>query len=395
MLGGPPEPATPVALVRRPEEYVWDPDALKPGHRVDLLVSGSEAFPAMIEAIAGARRSVLIEIYILRGDDVGRAFGDALSERAQAGIPCYLLYDALGSIACDPIFLNDLVNAGVHVLAYRPIGPFRRRFRFARLGRRNHRKLVVVDGKVGFVGGLNFGEEYLSIRDGGAGWHDVHVRVEGPVARDLEQSFRGIWRRAGGTQPPPLSEVPATPVGPAAVAKIENRERSNRMSIRRAYLHAIATARQEILIENAYFIPDIGIRWALRRAIRRGVVVKVIVPTVSDVPAVQWASQHLFARLLELGVRLFAWPDRMMHAKAAVIDQAWVTIGSYNLDDRSLFYNLEINLAVADTEFGAEVARRFEEHLVGCRELTIDAWRRRPAWAKVLEWFFYRFKRWF
>ena len=386
-------PGEPTALARRPDTYVWDPRRLEPGHEVELLVGGPETYAAMLDAIRSAQHSVLAEVYILRGDDVGRVFADALIERARAGVACFLLYDAIGSIGLDPLLLADMTHGGCHVAAYRPLGRFLRRFAVRPLTRRNHRKLLVVDGAVAFVGGINFGEEYTTSADGAAGWHDVNVRVAGRVAHALALSFRTMWGRARGLPAPPEPPPPSSP-GSTFVAPLENRDRGNRMAIRRAYLHAIAVAEREILIQNAYFIPDIGLRWALRRACRRGVSIKVIVPSSSDVPMVQWASRHLYGKLLDMGVRLFAWRGGMMHAKAAVIDQAWVTVGSYNLDDRSLFHNLELNVVVADASFGASTHTRLAADLDRCDELTLAGWVQRPAWARLLEWIVYRFKRW-
>ena len=376
-------------------EYAWDGRALRAGNAGNLLVDGVQAFPAMLAAIAGARLTVHLETYILRSDDVGHRFGDALVERARAGVAVRLLYDAIGSLSMDPAYVEDLRSAGVKVIAYNPLKRWRRRFGLARLGRRDHRKVLVVDGEIGFTGGLNLGEEYDDPREGGGGWHDMHVRLEGPIVLDLERSFRKIWIRAGGDPFPPVPDPQRAPKrGQALAMVIDNKEMRSRLGIRRAYLHAIGRAVDSILIENAYFIPDIGIRWALRRAVRRGVSVKIVVPSVSDVPAVQWASRYLYRWLLDAGVRIFAFSDRMMHAKTAVIDGIWSTIGSYNLDYRSLFYNLEVVVAIVDRALGERLQQHFHEDLGRSSEIVLAEWKQRPFWEKIVEWIFYRLRKW-
>jgi cardiolipin synthase len=391
------KPAEALAVPSRVDlDYAWDARSMRRGIEAAILVDGANAFPAMLEAIAAARRSICFETYILRSDEIGHRFGDALAERARAGVEVRLLYDDLGSLGLNPIYVDDLRAAGALVTAYNPITPWKRRFGLGRLGRRNHRKLLVVDSTVGFTGGLNIGEEYAPVSEGGDGWHDMHVRLGGPVVLDLERSFRKIWIRAGGDAFPPVPDPSRVPVGrgTALAMVIDNKEIRSRTGIRRAYLHAIHTARQSILIENAYFIPDLGIRWALRRAVRRGVSVKIVVPAVSDVPAVQWAGRYLYRWLLEAGVRIFAFPDRMMHAKTAVIDSVWSTVGSYNLDYRSLFYNLEIVVEIIDRAFGKAMQDHFQNDLGRCGEILLPEWKQRPFWEKIVEWFFFRLKKW-
>jgi cardiolipin synthase A/B len=392
---GPPGMAL-AAPTRADLEYAWDGRSMRRGNSAAALVDGAQAFPAMLAAIGAAKKSVHLETYILRSDDVGHRFGDALVERARAGVAVRLLYDAIGSISVDPAYIEDLRSAGVQVVAYNPLKPWKRRFGLARLGRRDHRKILVVDGVLGFTGGLNIGEEYAPVSDGGGGWHDMHVELRGPVVLDLEASFRRIWIRAGGDEYPPAPDpARAVPSGGAALAMVlDNKELRGRLDIRRAYLHAISTARESICIENAYFIPDIGIRWALRRAVRRGVSVKIVVPAVSDVPAVQWASRYLYRWLLDHGVRIFAFPERMMHAKTAVIDGVWSTVGSYNLDYRSLFYNLEVVVEIIDRAFGTKLQEHFQHDLGRCTEILLPEWKQRPFWEKIVEWVFFRLKKW-
>ncbi len=375
-------------------EYALFPSAMRPGNRVSPLRGGAETFPAMLEAIAKAEDYVHLEVYILHSDRIGKRFRDALVERARAGVSVRLLYDAIGSIGLDDGYLDSLRAAGVEIHTFRPIAPWRRRWG---LNKRDHRKILVIDGTVGFTGGLNIGEEYEPVENGGGGWHDMHARVEGPAVAELARLFRKTWILAGGKpyhlHEQPSEEVVAT-LGSAFALAIGNEDLRRRATIRRAYLHAMRRARRAISIENAYFIPDRGIRRVMLNAVRRGVKVSVILPDRNDLPAVQYASQRLWTGLLKAGVKLLLWPERMMHAKTAVVDGAWSTIGSYNLDARSLFHNLEVVLTIVDRGFGAGLERQWTEDAARCREVGLEEWKRRPWWTKVLEWVCYQFRHW-
>jgi cardiolipin synthase len=375
-------------------EYAIHPASLRPGNRVLVLHDGQEAYPSMLEAIRGAREYVHLETYILQSDRIGRMFGDALCERARAGVAVRLLFDSVGAFSVSTVWLAELRAAGVQVAEFRPIAPWRRRWG---VNKRDHRKILVVDGTVGFTGGLNIGEEYESVENGGGGWHDIHARVEGPAVAELARLFRRTWVLAGGT-PYPVYEQPAEEVvatsGTAFALAIGNEDLTRRASIRRAYLYAMRRAKKMISLENAYFIPDRGIRRVLANAVKRGVSVRVIVPGNSDLKSAQYAGQWLFAKLLKAGVKIFVWPERMMHAKTAVVDSAWSTIGSYNLDARSLFHNLEATLAVVDRTFGAQLQAQFDRDVTKCRELELAVWKKRPWWMKVFEWCCYQFRHW-
>jgi cardiolipin synthase len=374
--------------------YILRPEMLRPGCRVDLLHGGGETFPAMLAAIAGARRYVHLETYILRSDRTGRRFQEALIERARAGVSVRLIFDSFGSLGIDAAYVRALEEAGVGVIEFHPIAPWRQRWG---VNRRDHHKLLVVDGEVAFIGGTNIGDEYAPAPEGG-GWHDMHARVEGPVVGDVARLFRRTWRRTGGepiakpvTDPPPLAEESG---GTGRAHTIDNYGLRHRMRMYRAYRFAIHGALRSVSIMNAYFIPGRNLRRALKRAVRRGVSVRVIVPAHSDVALAQLASRHLYTRLLRSGVRIFEFEERMMHAKCGVIDGTWLTIGSYNLDIRSMFHNLEAGLVALDERSAAHLEREFEQHLDRCREIRLEEWRRRPFWDVLLEWISYRFRYW-
>lgn len=374
------------------------PEALRGGNRIQLLVGGAEAFPSMLEAIAQARERVHLESYILAADATGKRFQAALIERAQAGAEVRVLYDSVGSLGMiDDEFVEGLRAGGVDVREFHPIAPWRARWG---LNQRDHQKLLIVDGKVGFTGGLNVGDDYAPPPQG-KGWHDLHARVEGPVVNDLAMIFRRGWIRAGGRAFGERAVRAADELRPGRIstqpvliATADNWGLKHRIDMHAAYRFALHAAQRSIDLANAYFIPDIRLRVELRRAIKRGVSVRVIVPAESDVGLVSLASRHLYARLLKAGVRIFEYQSRMMHAKAGVIDQEWATIGSYNLDRRSFVHNLEAGLVVADRNFAAALSQQFERDLTQCREVRLGEWRRRPAIQRAKEWLAFRFRWW-
>jgi len=367
---------------------------VRPGNLVQPLRAGQEVFPAMLTAIAAARSHVHLETYILRADRTGNDFKGALLERARAGVRVRLLYDSLGCLGLPAAFLDELREAGVLAVEYHPLVPWRARWS---LNRRDHQKILIVDDKVAFTGGTNIGDEYQSEEEGGGGWFDMHARVEGPIVLDLARIFQTTWERSGGE---PVAPVQArwrgtpTPLHTANVQAISNARLGGRWRMQRAYRHVIRRASSTISLMNAYFIPDRRLRRAFARAAERGVSVRVILPVAFDVRAVYYASHHLYENLLRRGVRIFEWPDRMMHAKSGVIDGVWSTIGSYNLDRRSLVHNLEIGLVILDRRIGSELQEDFEKDLAKCREITLEEWRKRSAWEKALEWMFYQFRYW-
>jgi len=371
--------------------YSADPRNLSSGNHVTPLRDGAEGFPAMLDAISEATRFVHLETYILEEDTIGQTFARVLIDAAGRGVEVRLIYDGLGGYGLSADFRFALHDAGVQVVEYRPLSLRRRRW-----SRRDHRKILVVDGTVAFVGGLNIADDYAPVDVGGAGWRDTHCRVEGPVVRDLDQMFRETWHHARGApydaRPTPVVEKKP---GTARAQAIGSNHWGRRMVIRRHYIHAIRAASDYIYIANAYFVPDPGIRRALIRAAKRGVSVNILTSEDSDLKSVQYASEAAFARLLRRGVHIHLFKRTNMHAKTAVIDGVWTAIGSYNLDYMSLMHNLEVIVEVIDRELGASMKQMYESDLEHCDDLTLEVWRQRPWWRKLAAWFFYKFKRWF
>lgn len=420
-------------------------------NRIELLRAGGETFPAMLAAIAAATRSIQLESYIILDDLHGRRFIDALCERARAGVVVRLMFDAIGSWGLSLAAKAQMSDAGIQWIEYRPIAPWR-----APLGlmHRNHRKILVVDDSIGFVGGLNLTSQYAAKEDDGEGWLDYSTCFEGPIVRDCAKIFRATWLKEGGDHYP-LARAVATPdaaalhsqdpgnpvarsvrtmlarlrwlgrpqkhaahneetseeaineahnaallqrndasnIGVIAQA-LHNEVRAKRLEFQRAYLHAIHRAKSFVTIENAYFLPNRAFRKAMYRAVDRGVVVSAIVPANSDVKAVEYAGRYLHRRLVKAGVRVYYWAEPMLHSKIAVVDGVWSTVGSYNIDSASLNYNLEISIAVLDAPFGELVRQAIDADIAKTTPYNELVWQAMPWWKKLLCWGAFRLRRW-
>ena len=364
----------------------------QPDHLV-LLRDGVETYPEMLRAIAGAKRSICVQTYVLRSDRTGWRFAEALIERSRSGVEVSLMYDAWGS-SISSEFAQALRAADVRTLAFNPLrlsGRLRRAL--ARLRKRSHRKMLVVDCAVAFVGGTNLSDDYAPPEEGGRGWRDTNVRVEGPAAQQAQALFAETWLKSGG-EPFRLTRVEPAVAGLGRVRLVGERLHADRRRVRDAYLRAIASARRTIHITNAYFLPTHRVRRALARAAHRGVQVLVILPGTTDLPIVRLASQHLFSGLLRRGIRLFEWTGPVLHAKTAAVDNRWATVGSSNLDPLSLRVNLEANVVVEDQDFARKLEGMFLEDLARCREILTGEWARRPPILRFASWIAYRFRRW-
>jgi cardiolipin synthase len=306
-----------------------------------------------------------------------------LAERAKVGVDVRLIIDGVGSLRTDDRFLAPLSAAGGRVIRYRPPAPWRPRWGF---WKRDHRKLLVVDDRVGFIGGINVGLDYAPESWGGAAWHDVHARVDGPAAVALAAMADRTWRWHTGE--PVVALVRPSPQGEVGVQVIENRLRQ-RFTIHRAYLRAIKRAQRTIRIANAYFVPTPPVQRALRRAARRGVVVELLLAGRSDVKAMQYASHALYGRLMKSGIAIYEWTAAVLHAKCAVIDGCWCSIGSYNFNRRSLVHDLEANMACVDPMLGLQMDAQFDLDRARSTRIDPETWHRRPAYDKLLEQVFY------
>jgi cardiolipin synthase len=418
-------------------------------HTITLLRDGREAYPAWLEAIAGARDEILLEMYWFASDGIGAKFAAALAERARAGVSVRVLFDGFGSLGTDAAQWDMLRAAGAQVLEFHPVSPLAERFSLGKIQQRDHRKILVIDGAVGFIGGINVCDENLPREEGGQGWRDDAVRVTGEAVLELRALFFDTWMRVGGAPPnagsiagPRLRKALTAAaraqldapgdggsfarVMDAALDRVHAASRRRRKArpaarstreeprtaevdprggplrpriighhswvaartIRNVYVERIDAAQRVILIANSYFAPDVPVRRALVAAVRRGVEVRVLVPRDSDVPAVAWAGRALYAGLLAAGVHMHEWTASMLHAKTAVID-GWATVGSYNFDYRSLRYNLEVTAACEEPAFVASVEASIRADLALSEEVDAERWSRRPRWYRIFERVFY------
>ncbi|HEY3226747.1 MAG TPA: phospholipase D-like domain-containing protein [Planctomycetota bacterium] len=366
---------------------IFDPSLLSDGNRVRLLNDGAEAFPRMLEAIAGARHSVLVEMYTFGSDSTGKKFAAALAERAKAGVTVRVLYDGLGSREASTSIFQSMRAAGAGVTPFRPLGWFS-------LRRRDHRKIVVVDGATAFLGGMNLTDEYAPVSEGGQGWHDVQIEIEGPEVRDLVTLFAQTWTQEEDDPlfPKGSPEVPAPRRGGVPVAAIGSDQRPTRKAIGNAYLHALKNARKRVWIANAYFVPSLKFHRAIRHAAARGVDVRILAPVKTDVQPVYYASRALFDGLLRRRIRIFEYQGSVLHAKTSVIDGVWSSVGSYNLDHLSILNNLEVTAIVLDEAFAARMEALFEEDCKNSKEVKLAEWRRRSPRRILLEKFWFQFR---
>ncbi len=370
-----------------------------PGHRIRWLFGGAQAYPAMLDAIATAQSEILLETYIWASDANGRRFVDAVCIKAQEGVRVRCVIDGAGSFGFSGDDVQRMRSAGVLLSVFHPVGPWRRHWGWQI---RDHRKLLIVDGRVAFAGGMNLGDDYAPVSWGGRGWNDVHAQIEGPALRELERLFEVTWNYAepenwDAALPAPGRRIPE----PVAIHGSTTRAQvlavgrfMGRRIVQHHLQHAIATAKERIWIEAAYFIPNRTLRGALKRAARRGVDVCVMVPRHSDIPGLADASRYTWTSLLKAGVRVFEWLPGMLHAKTLSIDGAWCTVGSYNLDSRSLLYNWEVTLEVLDARVSEQLEEKFRDDLEFCEPVDPATFRKRGPWRKLRERFFYIFRVW-
>ncbi|MDX2170083.1 MAG: phospholipase D-like domain-containing protein [Deltaproteobacteria bacterium] len=316
------------------------------GNRVALYVTGEAGLAAMLAAIESATRRIHLETYILRGDLTGRRFLAALTRKARGGVAVRLIFDAVGSLRLDPAELDALREAGGEVLSFNPLRRFYPRWLPRR---RDHRKILVVDGRVAFTGGLNIGDEYnLGPPAGAASWRDTHLQVEGPAVQDLEAVFLESWFRADGSELPwgQLLGAPAGVAGGDRVAVVADGPSYRRRVVRDLVLLALATARHTVCLTSPYFAPDPRVLAAIEHTARRGVAISLLVAGRTDHPLLRRATRNLIPRLLAAGVAVYEYDHSMLHAKTTVVDGVWTLAGTSNLDRQSFEHSYEVNLVV-------------------------------------------------
>jgi cardiolipin synthase len=352
------------------------------GNKVEALQNGDQIFPAMLAAIRSAQRTITFETYIYWSETIGKEFSDALIERARAGVKVHLMLDFIGSIRMDLASMDAMVAAGVELQRYhKPVW-----WKLARLNNRTHRKLLVVDGKVGFTGGVGIADKWRGVGQDPDHWRDSHFRVEGPVVGQIQAVFTDNWTKATGTVLDGDAYFPAlTARGNQSAQMFSSSQSGGSESMHLMYLMAITAARHSILLSNAYFVPDELAVKALVAAARRGVAIRIITPgSIIDTEVVRAASHEHWGELLRAGIRIAEYQPTMFHVKALVVDNLLVSVGSTNFDNRSFSLNDEANLNVFDHAFAASQAEVFDNDWRHARPVSLRAWEARPWKIKLM-----------
>jgi cardiolipin synthase len=358
------------------------PDIVR-GNRVTALMNGDEIFPAMLEAIRGAKKTVLFETFIYWSGEIGDEFAKALSERARAGVEVRVLLDWVGSIKVDRNLRQQMKDAGVEVHRFHPL----RWYNLGRINNRTHRKLLIVDGCVGFTGGVGIATPWTGHAQDKDHWRDCHFRVEGPVVAQMQSVMLANWGKTTGyilhgpDYFPELREA-----GSQQAQMFHSSPSGGSESMQLMYLIAITAAVKTIDIASAYFVPDEMSRVALVAARKRGVRVRIITPgKQTDQQTVRYASRALWGDLLAAGVEIHVYQPTMYHCKMILVDGLLSSVGSTNFDPRSFHLNDEANLNVYDTAFTRHLTDVFEQDLQRCKQVTLQDWETRPALEKARE----------
>lgn len=357
---------------------------LVPGNSIHTLRNGDEIFPAMIEAIAAAQRTITFETYVYWKGSIGDQFTAAFCQRARAGVKVHLLIDAVGNDRIDRSYLKRMRQAGCEVHEYHAFHIYDPSS-WGLIDHRTHRKIMVVDGRIGFTGGVGIADEWQGNGQTPGQWRDNHYRVEGPVVAQLQSAFLDNWMQSTGkvldrdTYFPPLP-----PVGHDSAQVFRSSFTGGSENIQLMLLLSISAAARNIRMETAYFVPDALTINALVSARQRGATVQIIVPGRQiDTPFVRNASRARWGRLLREGIEIYEYPRTMFHCKQLIIDDRWVSIGSANIDNRSFRLNDEANLNVMNQRFAAGQTAVFEADRFRCRRYTYDQWLRRPLLEKL------------
>jgi cardiolipin synthase len=367
------------------------------GNKVELLIDGPATYDAMFAAIESAKDHINMETYIIEDDEIGQHFAQLLIDKQKSGVQVNLLYDSVGSISTPKEFFSKLKDSGINVLEYNPVNPLIARKGW-QVNQRDHRKLLIIDGQVAFVGGINISSVYSSgsfgkgIRkktktaDGMQRWRDTHLRMEGPVVAGFQKMFLDVWNQQKGE---PLTSKNYFPVlknqGSEIVRAIGSKPEEPYSQIYVTLLSAINSAETQVLLTNAYFVPDEKLLSALKEAVERGVEVKLLLPEKTDSAMVFYASRSYYDELLSANVQIYERQGALLHAKTALIDGVWSTVGSTNLDWRSFTNNQEINAVVLGQVFGDQMQAMFNHDLQLSKSITLDAWRQRSVVSRIKE----------
>ena len=353
------------------------------GNRAQELLNGDQIFPAMLAAIRSAQHSITFETYIYWSGDIGREFADALSERAKAGVKVHVLLDWVGSGKIDQSFLDEMRAAGAEIRKFHKPNWYN----LARLNNRTHRKLLVVDGKTGFTGGVGIAPKWTGAGQDADHWRDSHFRIEGPVVAQMQSVFMDNWLKVTGLVMHGEAYFPALQaVGDVSAQVFSSSPSGGSESMQLMYHLSITAAERTIDLSSAYFVPDELTSKALTDALKRGVKIRIITPgEIIDTDTVRAASRGTWGPLLKAGAEIYEYQPTMYHCKVMIVDKLLVSVGSTNFDNRSFRLNDEANLNVFDTAFAEKQTGIFEQDLMRARQVTYQAWADRPLKEKLME----------
>jgi cardiolipin synthase len=356
--------------------------------KLEVLTNGAEYYPAEMQAIQGAKTSICLEAYIFEHGEIGRQFLQALTQKARAGVKVQMVTDAVGSVSLRDSDLRPLREAGGHHAWYMPL----RWYTWPRIDNRTHRELLIVDGKIGFIGGSGWADHWWRPeKKDKQPWRDTMVRVEGPAVTGLQSSFSENWLEASGRELIGRAFFPFEPgTGDSSALVVRSSPTTGRSTPARVLIQTLlASARQRVYITTPYFLPDASVRDELIRAIRqRGVEVRIITPGPgSDHLLTRRSSRRLFGDLLKAGAHIYEYQPSMIHTKTLMVDSRWAVVGSTNIDPRSFKLNDEVNLASPDPRFAQRLEQDFQTDLKYSREVKYEEWKRRPLSERIHELF--------
>ena len=385
-------------------EAAISPDSpITAGNRVRLLQDGPSTYKAMLAAIAAAQDHVNMETYIMEDDEAGQRFADALIEKQHQGVQVNLIRDSVGTIDTSKAYFQHLVDNGVNVLEFNPVNPLDTKVGWD-VNQRDHRKLLVVDGKTAFLGGINISSVYSGGSSGalfsGGGkrqtqdgkpqvpWRDTDLQIDGPVVAEFQKLFLATWEKQKG---PALAQrqyfPPLTRQGDEVVHAIGGSPDEPYSLIYATLISAIDAAEKEVLLTNAYFIPDPQLVASLKNAVARGIDVKIVLPSQTDSALVFNASRSHYEELLRGGIKIYERQNALLHAKTVLIDGVWSTVGSTNLDWRSFLHNQELSAVVLGTEFGTQMRAAFDDDMAASKQVTLEQWDQRSPLQRMKESF--------
>lgn len=377
------------------EQAVSDSPLLD-GNRIRLLQDGPDTYRAMFDVILAARDHINLETYILEDDEVGQRFATALIDKQRQGVQVNLIHDSVGTLNTPTAFLQRLRDGGIHMLEFNPLNPLTAKAGWD-VNQRDHRKLLIVDGRTAFVGGVNISSVYSGgsfskhskTRPGGKlPWRDTHLQIDGPVVAEFQKLFVETWRKQRGEPLALHNYFPQLqPQGSEVVRAIGSSPGDAFSLIYVTLLSAINSAETEVLLTNAYFAPDPQLLAALKAAVARGADVRLLLPGSTDSALVFYAGRSYYTELLQGGVKVYERRQALMHSKTAVIDGVWSTVGSTNLDWRSFLHNEEVNAVVLGTAFGDRMRAAFEADISNSEQITLDQWERRTIDLRIKEMF--------